>query len=323
MDTNLSQKSNAIPPMASRFDHLCEPFSERHARHASRARTWRLIAVLMLATLLVSVSTEFRLAWRSWLLPAALIGMLLLLGWFYDTVRRVDDGRIAETLHETALLTAYGPPAAALSYIVIAPALPLMDAHFAAADLALGFDWPALYRWVEENPGVRQALSFFYASSLPHIGAVLIATGLTGRTSRTRELNSLLIATSLPMVLISGLLPALGAWVHFGIGLEHAFPLDHVLGIREGTFRLLEVGNLLGIIAFPSFHTAITLVLVWVTRGLPWLFWPSVLLGVGQLFSIPIVGGHYLVDMLAAGIITVLAVAILHGRQRSPAQSTR
>lgn len=323
METNLSQTSNAMPPVASRFDELREPFAERHARHSSRARTWRLIAALMLATLLVTVSTEFRLAWKSWFLPMALIGMLLLLGWFYDTVRRVDDGRIAETLHETALLTAYGPPAAALSYIVIAPALPLMDAHFAAADLALGFDWPAIYLWIEENPEVRRALSFFYASSLPHIGVVLILTGLTGHTHRARELNALLIATSLPMIFISGALPAMSAWVHHGLGLEHAYHLEHVKGLRDGTFRLLEVGNLLGIITFPSFHTAITLVLVWVCRGIPWLFWPTVLIGIGQLVSIPVAGGHYLVDMLAAAIITVITVAVLHGRQPSPAQPTR
>ena len=289
-------------------------FGTHHIRTRSRGRHWMLIAVLMWLTLATSVATEFELVWKSWLLPAGLATAFIALSWFYTKVRRADDGRIAETLHETAILIAYGPSAAALSYIVVAPALPLLDAQFAAMDLALGFDWPAWYRWVEARPAVETMLAILYASSLPHIAVMLISTGLIGRTDRTRELNALLIVTSLPMVLMSGITPAMSAWIHHDLGLEKAYHLAHVTGLRDGSFRVLEVGQLLGIITFPSFHTAISLVLLWVSRGIPWLFWPSAFMGIGVLVSIPSEGGHYLVDMLAAAAIT--GAAILFVRQR-------
>ena len=285
-------------------------------RAAERARTWMLIAVLMAVGLASGLPLGFRWAWASWAWIGALTTALLALSWFYAHVRKVDDGRIAETLHETAILVAYGPPAAALSYIVIGAALPLADDTFAALDRAMNLDWPAWYRTVHAHPGVASALSLLYHTSLPHIGVMLIITGLIGRTERTRELIALLIATSLPMVAISGLLPALSAWVHHGLGLEKAYHLAHMLGLRDGSLRTLQVGSMVGIITFPSFHTAISLVLIWVSRGIAWLFWPTTLIGIGVLASIPSEGGHYFVDVAAGALVTAAAVA-LSARSRS------
>lgn len=262
----------------------------------------------MIVGIVLAQASEFAYAWQSWLQISALATALFGLSWFYSNVRKGDDGRLGEMLHETTILVAYGPPAAALSYIVLSPALPLADAHFAAMDLWLGLDWPSWYRTVASVPALQSSLNTLYHTSLPHIGIVLIATGLIGRTDRTRELNTLLIATSLPMVLISGLVPALSAWVYHDLGVDKAYHLAHVMGLRDGSFRLLEVGNLLGIITFPSFHTAIALVLIWVSRGIAWLFWPTTLIGIGVLISIPSEGGHYFVDVLAGSMITVAAI---------------
>lgn len=272
----------------------------------------------MVTAVLASSATEFRLVWQGWLLPATLSGGFLLLALFYERIRRVDDGRIAETLHETAILIAYGPPAAALSYLILAPALPLQDQLFTAIDAALGFSWLDWHAWVQSRPGVEGVLAFFYASSLPHIAVLLIFTGLTGRTDRSRELNALLIATSLPIVMISGLVPAVGALAHHGVALEKAVHLAHFEGLREGVFRVIDPRQLEGIITFPSFHTAISIILVWVARGLPIVFWPTVVLAAGQLVSIPTEGGHYLADMLGGAAITVAAIALLRRTQPRP-----
>jgi hypothetical protein len=266
----------------------------------------------MIAAVLASSTTDFRLVWQGWLLPATLSAAFLLLALFYERIRRVDDGRIAETLHETAILIAYGPPAAAVSYLILAPALPLQDQLFTAIDAALGFSWLDWHAWVQSRP-----------SSLPHIAVLLIFTGLTGRTNRSRELNALLIATSLPIVMISGLVPAAGALAHHGVALEKAVHLAHFEGLREGVFRVIDPRQLEGIITFPSFHTAIALILVWVARGLPIVFWPTVVLAAGQLVSIPTEGGHYLVDMLGGATITIAAIALLrHPRPPGPSAPT-
>lgn len=305
-----------IGAVLERPGQTIEVFSSREARRLSRSRSWKLIGFLLATAIVAGLTAGFSFVWSSWLATIAIVGVFMGLAWIYEVVRKVDDGRISETFHETALLIAYGPPAAAISYIVIAPGLPLMDARFAAMDLALGFDWPTYYRWVTERPVVDSILKMFYMSSLPHIAVMLIATGLSGRTCRTRELNMLLIATSLPIVLISGITPAVSAWVHHGYGEENAYHLTHFLGLRDGSFRRLEVGELLGIITFPSFHTSISMVLIWVSRGIPWLFWPTLVVGMGQLVSIPAIGGHYLVDMIAAAILGVITIASLQRKWR-------
>jgi len=252
----------------------------------------------------------FRPNWGSWIAIGLLIAGFLALSWFYARIRRVDDGRIAETLHETAILAACGPPLAALSYVMAATGEPLMDARFEAMDLALGFDWKAWYEWVASSPALDTALSVLYASSLPHIAIMLVATGLTGRVERARELNRLLLWSALPVVLISGLVPAIGAWVHHGLGLERAYHLEVVSALREGGARELAVGQLLGIITFPSFHTVIAIVLVWVSRGIGWLFWPTLAVNTGVLMSIPSAGGHYLVDILAGTAVAIGAILL-------------
>lgn len=290
-------------------------------RAAGRARNWMLILALMVIGLAAGLPMGFEWEWTSWAWIGTLIAALMVLSWFYANVRKADDGRIAETLHETAILTAYGPSAAALSYIVVAAGLPLADDTFDMLDRAMGLDWSAWYGAVHSHPGLASSLSLLYQTSLPHIGAMLIITGLIGRTERARELNALLIATSLPMVAISGLLPALSAWVHHGLGVDKAYHLAHVLGLRDGSLRTLQVGNMLGIITFPSFHTAIALVLIWVSRGIAWLFWPTLAIGIGVLASIPSEGGHYFADIMAGALVTATAIALTARLRRSNAAS--
>lgn len=284
-------------------------------RDRQRRQDWALVLTTLVVAVLAARLASFRWEPAGWAGIAALIAALLGLSVFYRRIHRVDDGRIAETLHETALLVAWGPPVAALSYIVLAPGLTLADGHFAAMDRALGFDWPSWYRYVEARPRFGQVLSALYATSLPHVAIVLIAAGLSGRTDRCRELNRLLFWSAVPVVLISGLAPALSAWIHHGLGLEKAYHLATVTALREGGARELAAGKLLGIITFPSFHTVMAVALIWVCRGIAWLFWPTLLVSAGVLLSIPSEGGHYLVDMIAGASIAA-SVILLHRETR-------
>lgn len=283
----------------------------------SRAGCWTLILGLLALVGVVASRSTFTIAWSLWGMVAILSCTLLAVSRLYSLLRR-REGRLSNTLHELALLSAYAPAAAALSYIVLTPSLPLVDSQLATIDRMLGFDWPAWYRLVSDSPRVEFALQVFYRSSLLHVIVLILALGLIGRIERARELNALLIATSLPMVLISGLLPALSAWVYYDIGVEKAYHLEHVVGLRDGSFRILSPGTLLGIVTFPSFHTAIALALVYASRGIAWLFYPTLLINVGVLVSIPSEGGHYLVDMLAGFLITVVAVGWLRARPAAP-----
>lgn len=286
------------------------------ARIRSRSRRGQCLIIggVCLLAVLIERWTSFELDWRSWGALSFVVAFIGVLSAFYTRVRRIDDGRLGETLHELAIFLTYGPVAAMISYLMAALALPLQDSLLAQFDRMLGFDWPSWYKAVAERPTVEAVLSMLYRSSLPQLAVLLLVTGLMGRTERTRELNILIMATSLPMVLISGAVPALCAWIYFDLGLEKAYHLEHVTGLRDGSLREIGVGNLLGIVTFPSFHTAMAMMTVWVARGIFWLFWPAALLNVGVLLSLPSEGGHHLVDVLAGALITSLAILMISRR---------
>jgi hypothetical protein len=276
----------------------------------SRIRSWIAIAVLFAADVALAGPLGFRFDWGRWLLIGGLAASLVALSRFYRKRRAIAGPAIPSTLHETAILVAYGPPAASLSYIVVAMGMPLADVQLAAWDRAIGFDWVAWFDFVEARPFFNAALHLLYMSSLPQIGVVLIWTGLAGHAARARELVALLIWSSIPVVVLSGLLPAESAWVFNGRAIELAYHLEHVRGLRDGSMRQLAPGDLLGIITFPSFHTAISIIVVWAARGLGKLFWILAAVNAGVLLSIPSAGGHYLVDMLAGAALTVGTIAL-------------
>jgi hypothetical protein len=275
----------------------------------SRLRSWIAIATLFAADLVLAQALGFRFDATRWLLIGTLSAALVALSRFYVRHRAAAGPAIPATLHETAILVAYGPPAAALSYLCAALAMPLVDPQLAALDRLIGFDWVAWFDWVTARPVLNASLQLLYMTSLPQIGVVLIWLGLTGREARARELIALLIWTSIPMVLIAGALPADSAWIHHGRGVELAYHLDHVRGLRDGSLRSLVPGELLGIITFPSFHTAISIVVVWAARGLGWPFRVLAVLNVGVLLSIPSAGGHYMVDILCGALVSALVIA--------------
>lgn len=266
--------------------------------------------------MLVGRLLGFSILSRGWIGIGILVCALAGLSWFYSRWRRIDDGSLAETLEELSILAAYAPVVASLSYVLAAVAMPLVDPQLAELDRLVGLDWPAWYRLVSSFPTLESALALLYRSSLVHIVLLLLALGLLGRRDRARELNMLLITTSFPMVVLSGFLPAQSAWIQYDMGLEKAYHLSQFESLRSGTLRVLEPGTLLGIVTFPSFHTAIALTLVWVTRGIAWLFWPTLVVNLGVLVSIPSEGGHYFIDAFAGALLTGAAISAAARRAR-------
>ncbi|MCO5106597.1 MAG: phosphatase PAP2 family protein [Burkholderiaceae bacterium] len=141
--------------------------------------------------------------------------------------------------------------------------------------------------------------------------------GLAGLGDRVRELVALLIVTGIVVVVLSGLFPAQSAWAYYGVDLHKAYHLADLNTLRDQTAPVIDVGRQTGIVTFPSYHTAIALILVWVTRGIAPLFWPALILNLGVLVAIPTGGGHYLVDMLAGAAITAAACLWLARRDRA------
>jgi len=93
--------------------------------------------------------------------------------------------------------------------------------------------------------------------------------------------------------------------------------------LRDQTARGIDAGCQTDLRAFPSYSTAIALILVLVTHGIGPLFWPMLILNLGVLVAVPAKGDHDLANRLAGVAITALACLLLAGRDRVAADARR
>lgn len=75
------------------------------ARIRSRSRRGQCLIIggVCLLAVLIERWTSFELDWRSWGALSFVVAFIGVLSAFYTRVRRIDDGRLGETLHELAI----------------------------------------------------------------------------------------------------------------------------------------------------------------------------------------------------------------------------
>jgi hypothetical protein len=119
-------------------------------------------------------------------------------------------------------------------------------------------------------------------------------------------------------ILISVFVPAIGNYQSLGLTaaevpnvnmiaflhLQHDIPQ-----VRDGSLRYLELFKLAGVIAFPSFHAVSAVLFAWAFA--PVRVWGPVALVLNGLMlaSTPVLGGHYLVDVVGGIALAVASIA--------------
>ncbi|HUO01995.1 MAG TPA: phosphatase PAP2 family protein [Rhizomicrobium sp.] len=198
------------------------------------------------------------------------------------------------------------------SYLAMASAYgPLRDGPFLAADRALGFDWPALYRWIMARPGLALTLQLLYASMLAQGLIAGVVLGMRGERHDMRVLFRIIFIASFICCIGAMLAPALGPYQVFHIQGRGAFLIDmkHLLSHRNLTFRLRE---LTGVISFPSFHAVVALAYAWGLRRAGLMGMAMLGINAGMFLSIPAFGGHYLVDVIAGSGVMLLSLVLTY-----------
>ena len=193
----------------------------------------------------------------------------------------------------------------ALCCLALTTNAPLADAAYARADAALGFDWVAYHRWLQSDPNLQWLLKICYYSAGPEIVGCAVLLCLLGRTRDYQHFVwSLLISLAIAAT-FNAVAPALGAGYFYGA--NEPFWVAGLLAIRAHTGN---VASAFGSVSFPSFHTVIALLCPYAVRYVRWLVLEVLILNGAMLFSIPIEGSHYLVDMIGGGVTAVLAVVL-------------
>ena len=257
------------------------------------------------------------LTFGHWTQFAVLTGLLLAIGFFYGSIRRNAE-QLADMALWGALVAAFSLAAAIFTYLNATLAFPLVDSELARIDAGLGFNWPAWFQFVKSHPLLKALFAIVYASLLPECAASIVYFAHRRRSDRIAEFLWGALLSILITAPISGIVPALGAFVHFGVpGPAEATYLPHLLALREGTASSFSVNEFQGIITMPSYHTVLAILIIYIYRGCGRLFALALVLNGVMLLSLPSEGGHYLIDLIAGGAIAAVTIAIINAAART------
>lgn len=244
-------------------------------------------------------------------------------GWFY--LRQRVDPQISHLTRETAHLAAFTAVAAVLSYLAASLARPLVDDQLVRADALMGFDWAAYVGFVNERPWLGRLSSIVYMSTLPQVAIAAILLPLLGLVERARELVLAVMFAALIAIAVSAWLPSAGALAYYHPSSDFLAPNAPIvdLAYKQEFFRMrdlaipvLSLDGAKGLIAFPSYHVALSVLIALAFRGHYPLFAPLAILNLAVILSTPVDGGHHMSDALSGAALGFLSL-YLAGRIRA------
>ncbi|MEJ1158200.1 phosphatase PAP2 family protein [Prosthecomicrobium sp. N25] len=284
------------------------------------------ICVFSFLLLLTSASVDFASGPHF----AFVFGFLATIHIGYRTVVDRPQVRLAVQCLAAMLFTTIMGGATAI--VALGLELPFIDPWLAQADRTLGYDPEALVLGLKRVPYAIPTIFFGYDKIDRALILAVVGLAGLGRSDRVRELCLIYVVTLAFACTVSIVLPAQGAFLHLPISeeMKRALPAGsgvYHLGVldawRSGAVRTLDLGRLPGVVTFPSFHTAMALMLAWSVRGIPWVRWPTILFAAAALGGVLPIGGHYFVDVIGGAVCFAaaawLAREVARDRQLPPA----
>jgi hypothetical protein len=107
---------------------------------------------------------------------------------------------------QIVLITAVMTP---LTYVAASANLPMQDANLLAIDRALGFDWGAYVRYVDDHPALAAWVNYGYTMIRWPIFAIPVVLAATHRYRRIEEFTFAFGVALIVTTIISGLVPAI------------------------------------------------------------------------------------------------------------------
>jgi PAP2 superfamily len=260
--------------------------------------------------------TGFSIQPASMLVPLGAAAIYVGAAYYNACVPHRRDPMVVFVLGSTAQLVLITLIMTPMTYMVAAAGLPMADASLDYLDRALGLDWRGYFSFVYARPQLITGLVLGYGMIGWPIFGIPVALGMTRHYRRLQEFTLAFALALIATTVISMFVPALGAYDQLGIKPDPAVftpggYLDTVRDlplVRGGSLRELDIGKLVGIITFPSFHAAAAVLYLWALWSVWWLRPLALIANGGMLLATPIGGGHYFVDVIAGIAVAVLAI---------------
>ncbi len=256
-------------------------------------------------------------------LLAALIAVLLAIGWFYRGSGRSE--AIGATTIAAGLFIAFTAMLSLFNYQLTPNPHPLLDPVLFRIDAALGYHWLDILDWAARHPWLSELMRLAYTSTLPQIALLVVVLGLTARTGELHELLVTVVVAGTLTVMFWGFFPSLGPSAFLTPSPEVARAVRPLVDPHYGKAilalwmdgpDLLSPKELRGVIAFPSFHIVLALTAVYYARTLRLLFAPLVAVNLVVLPAVLVHGGHHLADIPAGVAMFAVALACTHAALR-------
>jgi hypothetical protein len=246
---------------------------------------------------------------------ALLSSALLAAGLFYQSKRR--DPNLAAMLLGASFLCAFSAAASMLNYFLLTVAGPRIDILLSNIDHAMGFDWVRTMTAMAHHPRLNMVFFYVYSTTLPQIAFLLIVLAWSGRPQEVYRFCLAIAAGALIAIFLWAAAPSLGAKSMYALApwVQQHLVLDVTTDYGRDLVKLLKDGpgfitptDIRGLIAFPSYHAVLAMLMVWYARTIVWLRWPFLVLNLTVLASAPVQGGHHLIDIFGGCGVTVLAI---------------
>lgn len=288
------------------------------------AITWALAAGLAgLATIVARIEGfSLQLGPQSIAVLLVLVGGNLALTLVARRVPRY--ARFEIPCHSMAQFSACAIAALIAQFPAVGLERPLVDDALARFDTAVGLEWTTQYAWAVAHPTIYGIMDFVYKLLLPQIPVVCFVVGYAD-PDRLRVFT-LANAFGLTATLaLFGLFPAASTFTRAGVMhiADFAVQFD---AVREHGLRVLDPMRLTGLISFPSYHALLAVLVACGFWRLPKLFPVALALEAAIIAFSPLIGGHYIVDILAGialGLVSFYAAARIGAPRRATAPAVR
>lgn len=195
---------------------------------------------------------------------------------------------------------------------------PLIDRQLIAWDASLGYDWAGFVAGLTHWPVLGTALGYLYHSSLPQMVLVIVVLAATGRNLQLHRFLLVGMISLIAAVGIWWLFPSIGPSAYAAVPTEIAAKIGLVVtpAVGEHLMMLVETGPkvvgpeaVMGVVAFPSYHMIMALLVAWYARRTI-IFLPVLVASIGMVPATLSHGGHHLVDLIAAVVVFGLSVSL-------------
>lgn len=202
---------------------------------------------------------------------------------------------------------------ATASYAVAAYTHGWVDHAMVRFDHAIGFDWRDMYTVTAAHPILQISGKIAYASIFISPAILILAFARSGQRAEARIfLATFWVAAVLTLCLFL-FMPTLGPLAYMWQGPIPYMPTSALYQaeliplLRDDHMKVIDLAVLRGLVGPPSFHTASAIIYILAARHTGPLRKPLTLLNVAMLFSIPVEGTHYAVDIIGGIAVALTA----------------